>query len=111
MSGADKLKPDDVILVNSTKKTHVLYAGQIKQIYAAEDDDETPFDVQFLRGKTPKNRSRGQDIHFLVPCSNWQAGVLYEDIIGRLLKPLVHGGTARVARHLIFPVDFDCHAK
>ena len=105
LPGVDDLNPDDFVLVRlNIKKTHVLYAGRIKQTYAAEDDDETSFGVQFLRRKTPKTFT------FLFPAVNDMSEVLYEGIIGRLPKPLVHGGTARVARHLIFPVDFQCYA-
>ena len=50
LPGADDLQPDDYVLVKfSTKKTQVIYAGQIRRLYPAEDEDESTFDVQFLR--------------------------------------------------------------
>jgi len=105
LPGAGDLKPDDFILVKfNTKKTQVLYAGQIHCIYPAEDEDESSFGVRFLRRKTPKTFT------FVFPTVNDTSDISYEDIMGRLPKPLEHGGTARVARHLIFPVDLDCYS-
>ena len=31
--------------------------------------------------------------------------VSFEDVVGKLHNPIQHGGTARVARHMVFPVD------
>ena len=107
LPGAGDLNPDDFVLVKfNTGKTQVLYAGQIQRIYAGEDEDEvdSSFDVKFLRRKTPKTFT------FVFPAVDDISDVLYEDIIGKLPKPLVHGGTARVARHLIFPVNLDCYS-
>ena len=102
---ADDLKPDDFVLVKfSTKKNQVLYAGQIQRICAREDEEESVFDVRFLRLKTPKAFT------FVFPTVNDTSEVPYEDVMGRLPKPRVHGGTARVTRQLIFPVDLDCYS-
>ena len=105
MPEPEDLQLDDFILVRfNTEKTYILYIGQSQRIYAAEDEDESSFDVCFLRCKTPKTFT------FVFPTVDDISEVPYKDILGRLPKPLLNGGTARMARFLIFPVDLDCYA-
>ncbi|XP_060075659.1 uncharacterized protein LOC132555320 [Ylistrum balloti] len=103
---ADSLVPEDFVIVQFlTKKTKVIYIGQIIGCNGDIDDiGEKTFNIKFMRRNSSSYK-------FVFPTVDDISDIAFTDIIGKLPQPLQHGGTARVARHLIFPVDFYAYSK
>ena len=74
--------------------------GQIK---GKSGDEPREYEVSFLRREKPKGYI------FIFPAIADVSDVPFEDIVHKLPKPIQHGGTARVARHLIFPVNLSSY--
>jgi len=95
------LNPNDFVLIKFvTNKTKVIYIGQIQNRI-----DETTFEVKYLRREKPNSFT------FIFPSVDDISDISFEDVAGKLPSPIQHGGTARVARHLVFPVDFSCYSN
>ena len=91
---ANSLKENDFVLIKfATKNTVVMYVGQVlsRTVYS----DETIFEVKFMRREKPKS------ITFIFPIVEDISEVSFENVVGKLQNPVQHGGTARVARHLL----------
>lgn len=103
LSDYNALKPDDFVLTKfATKKTIAMYIGQVQN--RIEDTDEVTFEVKFMRREKPKSFT------FIFPNVEDISDVLFEDIVGKLPSPIQHGGTARIARHMVFPVDLTSYS-
>lgn len=102
----DSLKVDDFILVKfTTKKTKVMYVGQIRKCLDETDEEEFAFEVNFMRRERPTSYT------FTFPNVEDVCDVPSVDIVLKLPSPTQHGGTARVARHMCFPVDLTLYSK
>ena len=89
------LDENDFVLVKfPTKKNDIFYLGII-----IEKTGDL-FEIKFLR------RERPGSLSFIFPQVEDVMDVKLEDIIGKLPKPTMQGGTARLARHHVFPVNF-----
>ena len=102
----DNLDTGDFVLVRFvTKKLNIIYAGQIVDKSRDVDTNDTLFEVKFLRREKPSAFS------FVFPQVEDISEVTLEQIVGKLPMPATQGGTARVARHFIFGVDFSNYEK
>lgn len=93
---------DFVVTKFLTKKAMAMYVGQIQERLISILGE---YKVKFLR------REKASSVTFVFPEVNDCADVLLTDIVGRLPQPAQHGGTARVACHLSFPVNLSFYDK
>ncbi|GFO47093.1 pogo transposable element with krab domain [Plakobranchus ocellatus] len=95
----EDLNIDDFVLVKfKTKKTRILYVGKV--ITKSRDQtNDTVFDITFPRREKPTAYS------LIFPQVEDTAEIPLDQIIGKLPKPTVQGGTARVARHFHFDLN------
>ena len=78
--------PNDFVLTKfATKKTTVMYVGQVQN--RIEDTDETTFEVKFLWREKPKSFT------FIFPNVEDISDVSFEEVVGKLPSPIQHGGT------------------
>lgn len=63
------------------------------------DTDGTVFDINFLRREKPTGYS------FIFPQVEDTSEIPFDQVVGKLPKPNVHGGTARVASHFKFDLN------
>ena len=94
---------DFVLTKFTTKKAKVMYVGQVQSRIV--DADENTFAVKFMRREKPKSFT------FIFPNMEDISEVLFEDVVAKLPNPIQHGGTARVARHMIFPVNLSLYSN
>ena len=64
----------------------------------SEEMGENFFEISFYQRKEPS-------FSFILPTVNHISEVSLQDILGKLPRPLLRGGTARVTCCFIFPVD------
>ena len=93
-----------VLIKFATKNTVVgiMYVGQI--LGRTEDTGESTFEVKLMRREKPKSFT------FIYPIVEDISEVSFEDVVGKLPNPIRHGGTARVARHMVLPVDLSYYS-
>ena len=105
LPNANALNKNDFVLIKfATKNTVVgiMYVGQI--LARTEDTDESTFEVKFMLREKPKSFT------FIYPIVEDISEVSFEDVVGKLPNPIQHGDTARVARHMVFPVDLSYYS-
>ena len=94
---------DYVIVKFSGKKKVVHYVGLVvepQEVNSETSGDESDYTVKFLRRETPSSFS------FIFPSVDEITVIAADDIVQKLPSPVQTGGTARVGRHVVFPVDF-----
>lgn len=93
----EHVERDFILTKFPTKKSILMYVGKIEEQLTSEDSD---FQVRLLRHERPTL------LKFMYAEAEDISDVVIDDVVAKLPKPLTEGGTARVERHLSFPVDF-----
>lgn len=97
----EHLKPDDYVIV-------ILKGGKTSLHYIARIDKPSSEDLDVTVTYLEKTRSKPDDDgleRFFVPEGAKSYLLPLEDIVKKLPTPMISGGTKRVSRQIVFPID------